>query len=133
MPYSDLVYPEPLPLWQATGDPYLHRRHSNTQRQFWIRLCRVSWCAQVWFEPSKYLWQIWSLILTVILPLLPSCLGFFALGHGVSFSGGIQNSPVNDFSAMHCNFGVFAGEDEHTFLLLRHLVLIKMAHSSKFT
>ena len=134
MPHSDLVYPEPLPLWQATGDPYLHRRHSNTQRQFWIRLWRVSWCAQGLFEPSKYLWQIWSLILNVILPLLPSCLGFsFALGHGVSFSGGIQNSPVNDFSAMCCNFGVFAGEDEHTLLLLRYLVLIKIAHSPKFT
>ena len=85
----------PVPLQQATADPYLHRRHSNTQRQFWIRLCRVSWCAQVWFEPSKYLWQIWSLILTVILPLLPSCLGFsFALGRGVSFFGEIQHSLV---------------------------------------
>ena len=30
MPYPGLLYPEPLPLWQSTADPYLHRRHSNT-------------------------------------------------------------------------------------------------------
>ena len=42
--------PEPLPLWQATADPYLRRGHSNTQRQVWLSLCGVSWCAQgfVW-------------------------------------------------------------------------------------
>ena len=40
-------------------------------------------------------------------------LGFsFALGHGVSFFGGIQHSPVDGCSAMCCNFGVLAGEDE---------------------
>ena len=38
--------PEPLPLRQATADPYLQRRHSNTQRQVWLSLCGVSWCAQ---------------------------------------------------------------------------------------
>ena len=32
------------------------------------------------FEPSERLWQVWSLILNMILPLLPSCWGFsFAL------------------------------------------------------
>ena len=30
MPYPGLLHPEPLPLWQSTADPYLHRRHSNT-------------------------------------------------------------------------------------------------------
>ena len=30
MPYPGLLHPEPLPLWQATADSYLHRRHSNT-------------------------------------------------------------------------------------------------------
>ena len=50
------------------------------------------------FEPSEHLWWVWSLILNVILHLLPSCWGFsFALGHGVSFFGGIQHSPVNSF------------------------------------
>ena len=28
-PYPGLLHPEPLPLRQATADPYLHRRHSN--------------------------------------------------------------------------------------------------------
>ena len=25
-----LLHPEPLPLWQSTADPYLHRRCSDT-------------------------------------------------------------------------------------------------------
>ena len=29
LPYPDLLHPEPLPLWKATADPYLHRRRSN--------------------------------------------------------------------------------------------------------
>ena len=36
----------------------------------------------------------------------------FALGHRVSFFGGIQYSPVNGCSAASCNFRVPAGEDE---------------------
>ena len=28
--YPGLLHPEPLPLRQATADPYLHRRHSNS-------------------------------------------------------------------------------------------------------
>ena len=41
---------------------------------------------KVLFEPSEHVWQVWGLILNVILPLLPSCWGFpFALGHGISF------------------------------------------------
>ena len=34
----------------------------------------------------------------------------------VSFIGGIQNSPVDSCSAVNCNFGVLAGEDEYTSL-----------------
>ena len=71
---------------------------------------------KVLFEPSKCLWCVWGLILNVISPLLPSCWGFsFALGHGVSFFGGIQHSSVDGCSAVSCNFGVLAGEDEHRF------------------
>ena len=29
MPHPGLLHPEPLPLWQFTGDPYLHRRHTK--------------------------------------------------------------------------------------------------------
>ena len=48
---------------------------------------------KVLFEPSKYLWRVWDLILNMILPLLPSCCSFsFVLGHGVSFFGGISNN-----------------------------------------
>ena len=59
----------------------------DAQTQFCLSLCGVpgSWCAQGLFEPSECLWQDWSLILKVNLPLLPSCWGFsFALGGGVS-------------------------------------------------
>ena len=36
---------------------------------------------------------------------------FFTLGHWVPFFGGIQHSPVNDCSAVSCNFRVPAEED----------------------
>ena len=73
---------------------------------------------QVLFEPSELLWWVWGLILNAIFPLLPSCQSFcFALGHEASFFlflffGGIQHSPLNDCSAVSCNFGVLTGEDE---------------------
>ena len=83
MPHPGLLHSEPQPLQQATADLYLHRRHSNTQRQVCLSLCGVYWCTQVLFEPFKNLWWVWGLILNVILPLLLSCWGFsFALGHG---------------------------------------------------
>ena len=53
-----------------------------TQTQSCLSLCGVSgfWCIQGFLEPSEHLWQVWGFILNVILPLLPSCLGFsFAL------------------------------------------------------
>ena len=62
-----------------------------------------------------HLWWVWGLILNAISPLLPSYWGFsFALGHGVSFFGGIQHSPVDGCSALICNFGLLPGEDEGT-------------------
>ena len=39
---------------------------------------------KVLLDPSKCLWQVWYLILNMISPLLPSCLGFSFHGHGVS-------------------------------------------------
>ena len=113
--FQGLLHPEPLPLKQATADLCLCRRHSNTQRQVWLSLCGLSgsWAHKILFEPSKHLWRVWDLILNVIMPLLPSCWGFFfARGHGVSFVGGIQHSPVDGCSAVSYNFGVFTGEDE---------------------
>ena len=56
---------------------------------------------------------LWPLLTFVISTLLPFCWGFFfALGHGVSFIGGIQHSPVDCCSAARCSFGFLAGEDE---------------------
>ena len=44
-PYPSLQHPEPLPLWQSTTDPYLHRRHSDTVL-------------------SQSLWGLWVLVHT---------------------------------------------------------------------
>ena len=65
--------------------------------------------------PSNHLWQVWGLILNVILPLLPSCQGLsFALGCGLFFFfGGILHSPVNGCSAASYDFHVLTREDEH--------------------
>ena len=53
MLHPGLLHPETLPLWQATDDSYLFRRHSNTQRQVWLSLCGVSCCAQ------GSVWALW--------------------------------------------------------------------------
>ena len=86
---------------------------------------------KVLFEPSEPFWQVWSLILNAISPLLLSCWGFSsARGCGVLgcffclfvcflvvvffffFFGEVQHSPIDGCSAEGCNFGVLA-EDEH--------------------
>ena len=114
MPYPDMMHPEPLPLWQDTADPYLHRRLSNTVLAQSLGSLFGSWCTVGLFEPSERLWRVWGLILNVISPLLPSYWGLsFALGCGASFFGGIQHSPFDGCSAESCNFGVLA-EDECT-------------------
>ena len=115
MPHPGLLHPQLLPLWQATADMYLCRRHSSTvlSRSLWVS---GSWCTQGLFGPSECLWLEWGLILNMILPLLLSFWGFsFDLGCGLSSSAGIQHSPVDGCSAVSCNFGVLAREDEHTF------------------
>ena len=47
---------QPLPLQQATADPFLCRRHSNTLRQVWLSLSGVprSWCTQ------GFVWAFWA-------------------------------------------------------------------------
>ena len=63
----------------------------------------LGWGAQGLFEASEPFWRVWGLILNVISPLVMSCWGFsFALGHGVSFFGGIHGS---DGKASACNAG----------------------------
>ena len=111
---SRFLQPETLSPQQATADLCLHRRHSKTESQVWLRLLWVSLllsldpCAQkVLFAPSECLQQVWGLLKMWFCPFLPSCSGFFsALGHRVPFFGGIQHSPVDGCSAASCNFGV---------------------------
>ena len=114
MPYPGLLPQSPCPC----SSPLLtHTSTGDTQTQFCLSLCGVSgsWCTQSLFEPSECLWQVWGLILNTISPLPPSCWGVsFALGHGVSFFGGIQHSPVDGCSAASCNFGVLTRVDERT-------------------
>ena len=74
---SSCPFSTPLLTWTSTGD---------TQTQFCLSLFGVcvSLCGQGLFEHSEHLWRKWGLILNVSSPLLPSCWGFSALGHGVS-------------------------------------------------
>ncbi|KAB0377843.1 hypothetical protein FD755_009421 [Muntiacus reevesi] len=60
----------------------------------------------------EHLWWERGLILNVISSLLPSCRGFsFALGHGLSFFGGIQHFPVDGCSRVSCSFGVLTADE----------------------
>ena len=114
MPYPGLLHSEPLPLLYSTVDQYICSRQSDTvlAQYLWGLWVLV---AQGLSEPSNHLWRVWSLILNVILPLVLSYWGFsFAVGHGVSFCGGIQCSPVNSYTVGSCNFGVLTGEEECT-------------------
>ena len=84
--------------------PLLTRTSTGDTQTFKGRSASVSvgspGAHKVLFQPSELLWRVWCLILNDMLPLLPSCWGFsFALGCGVSFFGGIQHSPVDDFSS----------------------------------
>ena len=71
-------------LQRLTAD---HTSIGGTQTQSCLSLCGISgsWCAQVLFQPSEHLWQVWGLILNMISPLLPSFWSFhFALWSEVS-------------------------------------------------
>ena len=101
-------------LQQATADPHLRRRQSNTV--LGQSLCGLEALVHARFVPSERLWWIFGLILNIISPLLLSCWGFsFTHGCGVSFFGGIQHSPVDGYSAASCNFGVLAEDERMSF------------------
>ena len=99
-----LLHPEPLPLWQSTADPYLHRRHSNTVLSWslwclwvlvrircvwflWASLAGMGFNSKRYFIPPTVLLGLllcpwtWS-ISSKLLQRLPSCWGFSALGMG---------------------------------------------------
>ena len=111
-----LLHPEPLLLQQATGDPYLHRRHSDTQRQVWLSLCGVSgscckqgfvWAFQTSLVGMEFDSKCYFTPPTIILGLL------LCLWKWNTFLVG-ANILLSMCSAKSCNFGVLAGEDEHT-------------------
>ena len=80
------------------------------------------------FVPSECIWRVWSLILNeIFLPLLLWAFSF-ALGHGVSFSGGIQHSPIDGCSAGNHNFGVLTGENEHMSFYFMFLAVTLLRH-----
>ena len=69
---------------------------------------------KVSFQPFKSLWQVWDLVLNVIMPLLSlyrlAGASLLPLDVGCVFFGGIQHSPVGGGSAGSCNFVVLAGD-----------------------
>ena len=81
MPHPGVLLPEPLPLWPATADLHLLRRHSNTVLSrslwgLWVLVCtRFVW--GLWAS----VWQVWGLMLNVIsslrLLLCPCTRGIF--------------------------------------------------------
>ena len=90
-----LLLPEPQPC----GRPLLTHTSTGGTQTLKGRSDSVSvetpGAHKVLFGSSKSLWQVWGLILNVILPLLLSCWGLaFALGRGVSFMDG-QNGIIS--------------------------------------
>ena len=55
MAHPGLKHPEALPLWQATADPYLCRRHSLKGRSGSVSVGSPG-VHKVLFEPSERLW-----------------------------------------------------------------------------
>lgn len=66
----------PLLTWTSAVDT--HTVESQSQLGLWVLMHKSL------FDPSKCLWQLWSLILNVISPLLPSYWIFSTFGHGLS-------------------------------------------------
>ena len=76
-------------LQQVTADPYLLRRHSNTQRQVWLSLCGVSWS---WCTPG-FVWALWESLVDMGFDLnvifhLPT------ISLGVCVGGGVVRSNI---------------------------------------
>ena len=85
------------------GSPLLTCTYrGDTQTQFCLSLCGVSgsWCTQGLFQPSECVWWRWGVILNVNSPLLPSCWGFSALGHGISSRSHSSTTILLGFSAL---------------------------------
>ena len=70
---------------------------------------------------TRFVWALWVSLVGMVFdskcdfspPTILLGLLLCPLMWGIFF-GGIQHSPVDSCSAVSCNFGVLAGEDEHT-------------------
>ena len=62
MPHDPgLFQPEPLPLWQATADLCLCRRHSNAGLAQSLVVFLGPGVHKVLFDPSELFWWVWGL------------------------------------------------------------------------
>ena len=101
-----LLLPVPLSPWQATADPCLCRRPSNTHRQVWLSFL-WGYCSfflgldvhRILFVPSEsgvsFPQVLWRSVL---------CSFSLVLGCGVFCFGGFQRLPFNGCSTACCSF-----------------------------
>ena len=52
MPYTGLLHPDPLPMWQSTADPYLHRSANRV-------LSQSLWGLWVLVH-TRFVWALWA-------------------------------------------------------------------------
>ena len=119
---TQVAAPRALSSWQATADPCLSRRHSNTglvQETLKHRSSSVSGVSGSWFKTQGFVWALRVSLARMgcdskhdfapptILPRLLLCPWVCSI-----FSWWDPTSPVNGCSAASCNFGVLAREDE---------------------
>ena len=106
----------PCPCGRPLLTPTLQETLKHSQ-QVWLSLCGVSgsWCAQ------DFVWALQTFLAdmgfdskcdftppTILLGLL-----LYPYTWSI-FLGGVQHPPVDDCSAVSCNFGVLTGENELT-------------------
>ena len=117
-----LLLSVPLSPQQATADPCLQRRPSNTHRQVWFNFLWGSpllsldpAVRKVLFVPPRVL-QVWGLILTGLYPSYNLISASpLSLDMECLFFSGFQHPLVNGCSTASCNFGALSRGDEHTF------------------
>ena len=110
----------PLLTWDSTGDTT--QSYVQLSLLLWRGECRAPFPSpgvhKGFFVPSEHLWRVWDLILKYSCAPPTVSLGLFLFLwtqriYMYRYIFGItQHSPVYDWSAARCNFGVLTGEDE---------------------
>ena len=109
----------------STGDTQTLKGRS--QRWVWLSLWEVFWCTQgfVWALQASLVGIGFDSKCDFIPPAILLGLLLCPWMWGIFF-GGIKHSPVGSWSAVSCNFGVLAGEDEctsfYSAILLQNLI-----------